>query len=67
VSLNKQNIISTINFANNLSSESLKKIGNNGRLFVQDKYSWENLSAKYVEYYNWVNSGGKTPKFVDLF
>jgi len=67
VSLNKENIISTINVAKNLSSESLKRIGNNGRLFVQDKYSWKKLNAQYVEYYNWVNAGGKTPEFVDLF
>jgi len=67
VSLNKENIISTIDIAKNLSSESLKRIGNNGRLFVQDKYSWKKLNAKYVEYYNWVNAGGKTPEFVDLF
>ena len=56
VSLNKENIISTIDIAKNLSSESLKRIGNNGRLFVQDKYSWKKLNAKYVEYYNWVNA-----------
>ncbi len=67
VSLNKDDIILSINAAKNLSIESLKQMGDNGRMLTENKYSWKKLGAEYIEYYHWLNSGGETPGFVDLF
>ena len=67
VKLNEESLLSTIKFVQDLNSSTLKKIGHNGRLLVENKYSWEKLSVKYSEYYNWINTGGNIPKFVDIF
>ena len=67
VKLNEQSLLSTIKFVNDLNPSTLKKIGYNGRLLVKNKYNWNKLNIKYSEYYNWINTGGNIPKFVDIF
>ena len=67
VKLNEQSLLSTIKFVNDLNPSTLKKIGYNGRLLVKNKYSWNKLNIKYSKYYNWINTGGNIPKFIDIF
>jgi glycosyltransferase involved in cell wall biosynthesis len=67
INLNERNIISIINFTKTLSTKTLKNMGNNGRIFVKNKYSWDKLYTKYIDFYSWLNGGGETPEFVDLF
>jgi len=67
VKLNEKSIISTIKFVKNLNLSTLKEIGQNGRLLIENTYSWNNVSNQYSEYYKWLNTDGKIPKFVDIF
>ena len=67
VKLNEKSIISTIEFAKNLNLSTLKEMGKNGRLLIKDRYGWNKVTTQYSEYYKWINTGGKIPKFVDIF
>ena len=67
VKLNEKSLLSTINVAKGLNPIDLKEMGYRGRLLVKNKYNWNKLNAKYSEYYNWLNTGGNNPEFVDLF
>ena len=67
VSLNEKSLVSKMNIAKNLNPKILKKMGDNGRSLVENRYSWNKLNSEYAKYYNWLNAGGKTPEFVDLF
>lgn len=51
---------------NSLSNEELKIIGENGYKLVQEKYTWDVVSAQWIELYDWVSGKITKPSFVRL-
>ena len=67
VSLNQDDIYSAISAANSLNKNDLKNMGQLGRIYIKDYFSWNVLSKDYLAFYDWVRNGGSTPSFMDIF
>ncbi len=50
----------------NLTPESLKKMGGDGRVHIKDNFSWDVLSKSYIAFYEWLRNGGSNPLFIDI-
>ena len=67
VSLNQDDIYSAILAANSLNKNDLKNMGQLGRTYIKDYFSWDVLGKDYLAFYDWVRNGGSTPSFMDIF
>jgi glycosyltransferase involved in cell wall biosynthesis len=47
-----------------MSNENLKLMGINGRNWMKEEYSWNAISLKFVETYEWINCERETPEWV---
>ncbi len=66
-SLNRENLVNNINIASKTPLSTLSEMGLNGRALIENRYSWNNLSNNYNQFYNWLSSSSNKPKFVDLY
>lgn len=48
------------------SPQRLAEMGRSGREWMQQDFSWDRISAQFVETYRWLLSGGETPAWVKL-
>lgn len=49
-----------------MTSGELLKMGNNGHLLVQKKFTWEKIAKDTQQVYNWLKGGGATPTEVEI-
>ena len=56
-----------IKAANSLNKNDLKNMGQLGRTYIKDYFSWDVLGKDYLAFYDWVRNGGSTPSFMDIF
>ena len=42
-------------------------MGQLGRTYIKDYFSWDVLGKDYLAFYDWVRNGGSTPSFMDIF
>lgn len=47
-----------------LPTEQLRKMGENGKNLVSEKFVWENIIRQTIDLYDWVLRGGVRPSFV---
>lgn len=47
-----------------LPNSELKKMGEAGRVLVEQHYSWEAVADSFVQLYNWILGGGDRPNFI---
>lgn len=46
------------------SPEDLRRMGENGRRWVEREFSWRGVAAHMAEFYRWLVAGGAAPDFV---
>ena len=66
VSLNKDDIYLAISEANTCDKTDLRNMGNLGRKYIEEHYSWGVLSKDYLAFYDWLKNGGTPPDFMDI-
>lgn len=67
ISLNEDDIYLAISEANTCDKTDLKDMGNFGRKYIEEHFSWNVLSKDYLTFYDWVRNGGTPPHFMDIF
>jgi len=65
VNLNHNKLYSAISSANNLDQNNLKEMGNRGRQYIKNHFSWIVLEKYYLTFYDWIINDGPIPDFVD--
>ena len=66
ISLNEDDIYLAISEANTCDKTDLKDMGNLGRKYIEEHFSWNVLSKDYLAFYDWVRNGGTPPHFMDI-
>tara|TARA_Y100000389_G_C17442760_1_gene509674 strand:+ start:885 stop:2042 length:1158 start_codon:yes stop_codon:yes gene_type:complete len=64
--LNKTDMSSAIFSAINSNPEDLKIMGEAGRTYIKNSFSWDMLSKRYIEFYDWLQNSGSRPSFMDI-
>lgn len=57
-------IVDSIISLTNLTDTQLTQMGQNGRKYAEAQLRWQNLSCKYLQFYEFVLMGGSKPDFV---
>lgn len=52
--------------AMSLSDDELKKMGDNGKELIANKYTWDQIASQMIDVYTWVLHGGTPPACVRL-
>ena len=60
-----ESLTATLNEALSLPNEQLQTMGENGRRFIEERYSDTVVSAKYVGFYRWIVFDEDPPKLYD--
>lgn len=50
--------------AMNIPAEQLDKMGKNGRIWMQESFSWQSVASKMDGLYRWTLQGGQRPDYV---
>ena len=59
-------LVQTLEKALQMPDDVLKKMGQNGRKLVEEKYCIEVVAKQMLELYKWILDEGEKPKFVEL-
>ena len=46
------------------SREKLARMGQNGRIWMQNDFAWETIGSRYIQALEWLCRGGDKPDFV---
>ena len=64
VARTQENITHALSDAMNIDIKLLHGMGANGREWMMSNFSWDSVARQMIEFYQWSNNGGTTPKFV---
>lgn len=64
IEIGVQPLVKALNEAMQLSKEQRKKMGQNGRKLVEEKYSIEAVAKQMAQLYQWILKEGEKPEFV---
>jgi len=53
--------VETLQEAMLLSDEERTEMGQQGRMLIESKYTWEQTTQQMLDVYRWVLEGGKRP------
>ena len=59
-------LVNCLNIALSKNSKKLKIMGENGRKWMTDEFSWVNISKMMKETYRWVINGGEIPYWIKI-
>lgn len=59
-----EGLVATLSDAFSLDRVQLRKLGDNGRLWMLRDFSWQQVAERMIVAYRWILSGGETPPFI---
>src|SRR5262249_47476339 len=57
-------LVNCLNEALDLTPGTLNEMGNRGRIWMEEEFSWKRLGLQMVETYRWILLGGTKPEWV---